>query len=157
MAINVTSCCLYEEAFSEAVGKAFGEAIGEVIVADLKIDMEMLLMPLICFQETNDRWPDSKEELAEFSSEMGFNVPKLYWDSCEDMCFHTQDDGSLNIKFTRVITGEDGAQHRFPKEYTLRKPEFNPDDPNLVHILQKIENANNSVRRTDEEPRICLP
>ena len=150
--INVTSCCWYGEAFGEALGEALGETIGEAIVAGLEIDMEMLYRPLILFQKTNDRWPDSKEELAEFSSEMGLNVPALYWDSFEDMHFHTQEDGSLNIKSTRVITGEDGTQYRLPGEYTFGKLKFNPNDPNLVHILQETENTNNSVQRTEGKP-----
>ena len=82
----------------------------ELIVTELEIDFEMLFEPLRLFHENNDRWPDSKEELIEFSCEMGLDVSDEFWDSCENMRFQTQEDGSLNIKFTRVATAKDGTK-----------------------------------------------
>ena len=107
------SCCF------EAIVEGTCEAIFELVFAELEIDAEMLFEPLRLFHENNERWPDSKEELIEFSCEMGLNVSDEYWGSCENMRFKTQEDGSLNIKLKRVAIAEDGTKQCYSKEYTI--------------------------------------
>ncbi len=126
--IASTSCRWYGEAVGEALGKVIvegmGEAILELIFSEIAIDAEMLFEPLRIFYENNDRWPDSKEELVEFSCEMGLDVSDEYWDSCENMRFETQADGSLNIKLKRVVTGKDGTKQCYSKEYIIDIDEY---------------------------------
>ncbi len=122
--ITSTSCSGCFEAIGEAIVEGTGEAIFEIIFAEIAIDAEMLFEPLRLFHENNERWPESKEELIEFSFEMGLDVSDEYWDSCVNMRFQTQENGSLNIKFTRVVTAKDGTNQCCSKEYIIGKNEY---------------------------------
>ena len=87
--------------FSGCCANKVGEEVAEGLVNELGGGAELFVVVLI-YENKNNRWPDSIEELETFCSEAKGNCLDLNWSEYKNANFQKLPKGKLEIKLNRT-------------------------------------------------------
>jgi len=100
MKVNFLAYCVILILSGCCANKAAEEA-AEGFVKEIHDGVILFIPVLIYYEEKNNQWPDSMEDLKAFCSEAKKECPELDWNKYTDVSFQKLPDGRLKIEFHR--------------------------------------------------------
>jgi len=140
--IYMSSCFQFDKNFEEGISQFLTGPILESTASVLAIE---------AFYLENDKWPSSKEELADFCFQNEWDDYGNYWKSCEDFNLKELDDGSLEIAYKNTTYQSNGGFMTYKGSITIPKPS---GDKKAVReeldrlLIENNKNINNQLKET---------
>ncbi|OHB59681.1 MAG: hypothetical protein A2167_00680 [Planctomycetes bacterium RBG_13_46_10] len=138
----MSSCCQNDESIRKEFAQVLIYPIVESTVPVLVFD---------AFYLENDKWPSSKEELADFCFQNKWDDYGNFWKSCEYFNTKELDDGSLEITYKNTIHPSNGGSATYTISTKIPKPS---GDKKAVReeldrlLMKKEENINKLLQET---------